>query len=141
MTSIFVLMDGYWREVHGDGIPADSGIYCVYDATYDDVDEAVILNQLLYVGESADVRARIFGHEKLPLWRDELGSGSELCFSFAPLSRRERERGEAAIVHHHKPPLNEEYVGYFPFPETIMTLAGKTALLDTFFVVRRNRRP
>lgn len=138
MTTITAIFDGYWREVHAGGIPPESGVYCVYDATFDASAQTVSLRKLIYVGESANVQRRIRAHEKKPLWKRELGPQGVLCYSFAPLSRPERERGEAAIIFQHKPPTNEEYVHSFPFPETTMALHGKTALLRAYFTVRRS---
>ena len=62
--------------------------------------------------------------------RQHLSPGEELCFNFAPIVM-DRERAEAAMINHHKPPENTEYVNEFPYPQTTLRLSGKTALLDS----------
>lgn len=127
---------GYWREPNSTGIPAHSGIYCVYTCTHNP-DKTVTLMKLVYIGESENVRERIQNHEKWQDWRRHLRPGEQVCVSFAPITSSRRERGEAAMIHHHKPPENVEYKNNFPFDKTTMNLDGGTALLDTFFSVYR----
>ena len=64
--------DGYWRDVNKDSLPAQSGIYAVYAATYDGIGKTVSLRRLLYIGESADVRSRVATHERRPDWLKKL---------------------------------------------------------------------
>ena len=130
--------DGYWREPNIGGLPAQSGVYCVYACTYNAQASTVNLNRVLYIGESADVKTRVAGHEKWAEWRRQLKSGEELCFSAALISPTDdRLRAEAAMVHHHKPPCNTEYVQAFPFDQTTVTTTGKNALLTGVFTVYR----
>jgi hypothetical protein len=46
------------------GLPAGSGIYGVYAAAYNQGNDTVTLNRLLYIGESENVRDRVTTHEK-----------------------------------------------------------------------------
>lgn len=126
--------DGYWREPNIGGIPAQSGIYCVYTCKYNANDKTVSLKRLIYIGESDNVRERIAGHEKWPAWRRYLVAGQEICFNFAPISRS-RARVEAACIHEHKPPENSEYVNSFPYDRTTVTTSGRNALLKGQFTV------
>lgn len=127
--------DGYWRELNMRGIPEDAGIYCVYDCTQN-TDNTLTLDKLIYVGESANARERIQKHEKWSEWRRAIAKGHQVCFSFAP-AKNERHRAEAAIIHHHKPPLNTEYVTEFPFETTTMLITGSAAKLDGGFTVSK----
>jgi hypothetical protein len=126
--------EGYWREQNKGGIPAASGIYCVYVCTYNSGAGTVSLQKLVYIGESVNVRDRISGHEKLPRWRRHVGVGQELCFTYAPIAR-DRERAEAAMIYEHKPPENTEYVDSFPFDATTIETSGQNALLRSRFTV------
>ena len=84
-----------------------------------------------------DVRSRIKAHEKLPEWKTYLQGGEELCFNFAPVNAPDRERVEAALIFHHKPPENEEYKDAFPFDKTNIGTKGKNRKLSSSFSVKR----
>src|SRR5712691_9334979 len=77
--------EGYWREPNIGGLPAASGIYGVYAATYNS-NNTVTLNRLIYIGEAENVCARIQGHEKWENWRRQLRVGEVLCFNVARIS-------------------------------------------------------
>jgi len=138
MTSRSYVLEfaGYWRGLNISGLPAISGVYCVYACTYDGREKRVSLRKVLYIGEAADVRARVTNHERWDDWRRELYAGEELCFSAAVISPQgDREQAEAAMVHAHKPPLNFEYVQTFPYDATTVTTSGQNALLKAHFTV------
>lgn len=137
VKTIELVFEGYWREKDFGGIPNKSGIYVVYEASYNFNNNKVSLHKLIYIGESTDVNDRIDKHEKWPLWKRECASNKELCFSFAPVINPDRERGESALIYKHKPPVNTEYKNNFPFDQTTMKLSGEIALLETLFTVYR----
>lgn len=135
-----VTFDGYWREKNKLGIPAKSGVYCVYECTYQPESGKVTLLNLLYIGESANVQGRIQNHEKLPDWKKHVRPGNELCYSFGGVADAHRVRVEAAFINKHKPPVNTEYVDHFPFDttRTIVDANSKAAaLLHRDFTVHR----
>jgi excinuclease UvrABC nuclease subunit len=129
--------DGYWREPNKGGVPAQSGVYCVYTCVHNTQAKTVSLQKLNYIGEAEDVRSRISNHEKQEDWESHLKSGEQLCYSFGPVPAASRERCEAALIFKHKPPENTEYVDVFPFDQTTLNLSGKTGLLYTSFTVYR----
>lgn len=130
--------DGYWREPNIGGLPALSGIYGVYAAVHNLLANTVTLNRLLYIGEAGDVRARVRGHEKWPLWRSNLRQGEVLCFTAAPIiPAADRQRAEAAMIFEHKPPCNGEYLYSFPYDQTTVTTSGQNALMKPRFLVYR----
>ena len=135
--TISLTFDGYWREPNIGGIPKQSGIYVVYECSYDAQQKTVSLLKVIYIGEAADVNDRVTNHEKWPQWRKHCGASNEICFSFAPVASPDRQRGEAALIYKHKPPVNDEYKDKFPFDETTVSLTGKTKLLTTSFTVQR----
>jgi len=135
--TITLTFKGYWRERNVSGIPSESGIYVVYECSYNSQNNTVTLKKVIYIGEADDVNDRIANHEKRSDWQAHCGMNNELCFSFAPVINPDRERGEAALIYKHKPPVNEEYKYNFPFDDTTMSLSGKTDLLTTYFTVQR----
>jgi len=72
----------------------------------------------------------VANHEKRQEWEGKLKSGEVLCFNAALISpAADRERAEAAMINHHKPPCNTTYVNSFPFDGTMITTSGRKALL------------
>ena len=133
--------DGYWRTPNISWLPAKSGIYCVYACTYNQQEKIVSIKKLLYIGEAENVNKRVSEHERWQDWEGELRRGEELCFNAALISpESDRQRAEAAMIHHHKPPCNVEYVDSFPFEQTTISTSGKNAELDGHFTVYTTAR-
>ena len=135
--TINIKFDGYWRDKNKGGMPKESGVYCVYECTYNVQTEKVNIHKLIYIGEADNVNSRIANHEKYKNWLRYVRQGNELCFSFGGVNSTDRQRAEAAIIFKHKPPENDEYKNSFPFDKTTMSLSGETALLYTSFTVIR----
>jgi hypothetical protein len=133
--SYTVEFDGYWREVNKENIPSQSGIYCVYECTYNESEGTVSIKKLIYIGESEDVKSRIAKHDKLTVWGKYIGPGNTICYNFAPVPSSIRDRVEAAVINHHKPPVNDEFKNNFPFDTTKMVLKGKIKFLNAKFTV------
>ncbi len=128
---------GYWREVNKGGIPSKPGIYLVYVGRYNEPQDKVILDKLIYIGEADDVHDRIANHEKWRRRRRHVPKGSEVCFSFAGVTSPDREPAEAALVYYHKPPCNDEYISSFPFENTTVESTEQCALLSSPIAVHR----
>lgn len=135
MKTIYLEFKGYWRENNKESIPKQSGIYCVYTCKYNVESNTVSIHKLLYIGESTNVNVRIQNHNRLSDWTKQLRRGEELCYSFAPIASEDRERGEAALIFIHQPPMNEEHKNHFVYNDTKMILSGKIKFLDKSFVV------
>lgn len=129
--------EGYWREPNKGGVPSKSGIYCVYECTYNVQEKTVSIHRLIYIGESENVNQRISNHEKQKEWEKYVRQGNELCYSFSAVDSYSRIRVEAAFIFRHKPPVNTEYIDNFPFDKTIVKSEGRIALLKDYFVVNR----
>lgn len=132
-----VSFEGYWREEDKDSVPAKSGVYCVYECTYNSKSDKVSIHKLIYIGEARDVRDRVKNHEKKPLWKKHVRSGNELCYNFGDVESAYRDRVEAAFIYKHKPPENTEYVDKFPFDDTTIEASGEAQELSTYFTVYR----
>ena len=131
---------GYRREEKWKGLPAISGIYCVYACRYDPDKKTVSIKRLLYIGEAVNVGKRVpeEPEERRDVWAEELRRGEELCVSRAEVGSGDRKRGEAALIYRHKPPCNTKYVDYFPFDKTTVTTSGCNARLSNKFTVERD---
>jgi len=135
--TINIKFTGYWRDENKPGVPAQSGVYCVYECRYNDYNDTVSLLKLIYIGEADDVQERIANHEKYQDWLKHVRFGNELFFSLGPVLSTDRERAEAAMIFKHKPPENEEYKYSFPFDQTTISLSDDITLLKTHFTVER----
>ncbi|MFP3975433.1 MAG: GIY-YIG nuclease family protein [Dehalococcoidia bacterium] len=133
--TISIEFDGYCRDEKKASIRARSGIYCVYECTYNVERNTVSIHNLIYIGEAENLHDRIADHEKRPDWLKHVRSSNELCFSIGDISEMDRERAAAAMIFRHKPPQNDEFADSFPSDETTMSISGKTALLTTNFTV------
>ena len=134
---LYVEFYGYWRESKKELIPSHSGVYCVYECSYNPDNDSVIINRLIYIGKAENVRERISNHEKWGEWRQNIGDGKELCFSSGSVEPDIRERIQAAFVFQNKPPLNDEYKNSFPFDQTTITARGSVELHITDFSVEK----
>lgn len=132
MKKFTLNFNGYWTDRSQTAIPNAPGVYCVYKGK--DSGQTVSISDLLYVGESENVRDRIICHERRSDWRGCLQFGETLIFSTAPITA-DRVQAEAAIINQHKPRLCTEFCNTFPFEDTEMTLLGQVAELTTFFIV------
>ena len=57
-------IEGYWIDSQKDYIRNHSGVYFVYECTYNEANSTVNIQKLIYIGESEEVRERIVNHEK-----------------------------------------------------------------------------
>ena len=133
--TINITFDGYWLEDNLNQIPVLSGIYCIYECTYVQKTNSVTLHQLIYIGESENVRNRIASHKKWGEWKYHIKAGNRLCFSHGYANPLIRERAEAAMIFQHKPELNEDFKNWFPFDTTTIELDGKISFLEERFTV------
>lgn len=131
---------GYYLEKSKGGIPAQSGIYCVYRSVYSASSDTVSLKELLYIGESANMKDRVANHEKEKDWKKHLGRGETLSFSYTAILSG-RERTEAALIYKHKPIENSEYRNSFPFRSLRVITSGRNwGLKKDFTVLNTNHR-
>lgn len=136
--TISLKFDGYWRDEKRSGVPNKSGVYLVYTCTYDSKTKKVSLKKLIYIGEAKEVRDRIGpDHEKRRDWKDELTSGQQLCFSFAPADKSDRERSEAALIFKKKPVCNDTKKDTFNYDKTTIKSTGEHKYIPNEFTVER----
>lgn len=132
-------IQGYCREINKNGLPQKSGVYFVYECTFDKEVNKVTLHKLIYIGESDNINYRVVNHEKLREWLKYVNQGNELCYSYTFVDNYYRNRVEAAYVNRYKPPVNTEYINNFPFDKTIVKSSGVLRFIDDFFVVNTSK--
>ena len=126
--------NGYYKYDDRDSAINSSGIYCIYSGT-DTGKNTVSLDELIYIGESEDVRQRLQNHEKLDEWKKRLKLAQSLYFTCVKVDSYYRERIEAALIYRHKPPVNIEYKYSFPYDTTSVTTSGANYALESSFTV------
>jgi hypothetical protein len=129
---------GYWPDWRKDLLPAQPGLYCVYECTHNPANNTVSFHQLIHVGEAEDVRARISGHEKYEDWKRHVLPDKALFYSVAAVDDVDRARCEAALIFAHQLPENTAFRTSFPFERTTIKLSGKIDLLNPAFAVNRS---
>lgn len=119
---------GYYRR--SEYLLPTAGVYCVYRGIYNVHNDAVSLRQLLYIGQSKNVKERHSNHENLGEWKSKLGVGEELQYTMAALPEQDLERCEAALIYKNKPLCNHSGVDSFSYLPTLLDIKGCVALLQ-----------
>lgn len=123
-------IEGYWREENCQSIPKISGVYFVFENTYDKVNDTIQLKRLLYIGEADNIQERIRTHRKRALWKSVTSCNSEISFAITPVSNIVRSRVESAYICRNKPLLNEKVDYCFDFDKTIIISLGETSFIE-----------
>jgi len=134
------IFERYWIESDKIGLPCKSGVYCVYECTYNPAKNNVSIQKLIYIGESENANSRIVNHEKRKEWEKHVKEGNQLCYSFTVVEQYYRVIVAAAFIYRHKPPVNTEFKDHFPFDKTTVKSKGEIALLDEYFVINTNKK-
>lgn len=120
---------GYWIDAHTSAIPTLSGVYLVYRCTYDA--EGVTLKELLYIGQSVDLNARINDHEKKKVFLRECKEGETNCYSVAEVSKNDLDVVENALIFAQKPRLNTQLKDSFEHDIPVsFNLEGRCKLMN-----------
>ena len=136
MKIIRLEFNGFWGNP--SYLPQTSGVYCVYRGIPNPEKNTIALKELLYIGQTNNIQARITNHERLASWKSKLLPGQALRFSYCEIDLPDREHAEAALIYRHKPSLNTEYVYSFPFDDTKIRITGDIGFLDTNFIVNQS---
>lgn len=119
---------GYWIDANTSGIPQVSGVYLVYRCTYDD--GGVTLKELLYIGQSKNLRERINDHEKKEQFLRECREGETICYSVAEVPQKDLDVVENALIFAQKPRLNTQYKDSFEHESPVsLNLEGRCKLM------------
>lgn len=137
--SYTIEFDGYWLHEGRSAVPAGPGVFSVYSCRPAGSGERPEVQRLLYVGRSRDVRSALETPERLGEWQAFLQPCETLCYGVGKVGASDLARCAAALVFRHKPPANDSCVYRFPYPDTMVTLRGRTALLCPHFTILRGK--
>lgn len=129
MQTYNIQFEGYWLEKNKAGIPAKSGVYMVYRSKYDVVSDKVTLLEIIYIGQSSNVKGRIANHERLPDFEQTLSLGETLSYVFAPVMSQDLDVVEKALIIAQRPRLNEQNQSSIDFGDKQFQVSGRCALL------------
>ena len=129
MQTYTIQFEGYWLEKNKAGIPAKSGVYMVYRSKYDVTSDKVALLEIVYIGQSSDVKSRIATHDRLPDFKETLNQGETLSYAFAPVLSQDLDLIENALIIAQKPRLNNQIQSSIDFRDKLFQVSGRCALL------------
>lgn len=141
IETITVKFKGYWRGANATGVPNDSGIYCVYSCRNDNESWAVIIDDLLYIGQSDCVQDSIYDEDRNYDWFERLDHEKmqELCFSFCQLptntySEGDRKNIVANLIQHNtiKPTCRNDELDMSIFSKIQLKTSGANFHLDRY---------
>lgn len=124
-----ILFKGYRRDVFREDLPETSGVYSIYRCVYDSTKKTVSLKELLYIGQSINIKQEICNHERRDEFLAEARSGEQICYAYAEVPQRQLDVVENALIFMQKPRLNNNLVDHFNHDDVEMEIEGKTALL------------
>ncbi len=130
MSKVFNLnFKGYWRDCNKKGIPNISGIYIVYNCTYNSEKDTVTLNEIVYIGQAENVNERISFHDKRGLFIKTCSGEGNLCYAIAEVDKDDLDLVENALVYAQQPPLNDRLKDKFNYPMAEFHIEGRCALM------------
>ena len=125
VISVTLDWDGVWEIKEGDipsNIPNEEGIYMVLCGKRSSEPNKWVTSsyKLPYIGEADEVRSRISGHEKWPLWRGNCrGDHMLLKVAKCNLGTTKRQKVECCLIYKTKPICNDECKDKFPYEDDI----------------------
>ena len=129
MKTYTLNFNGYWREANKGGIPSVPGIYLVYRCIYNRIANTVSLLELVYIGQSDNVKRRINEHSDTNDLGACLRQGEELCYSVAEIRIQDLGLVENALIFAQKPRMNAIGKKSYNYPDASFNIGGRCALL------------
>lgn len=121
-------VEGYFKDETRTLFPTVAGIYFVYRGTLNIVSQppSAILNELIYIGETENMRNRHNEHDRRQDFLDTLKYGEQLfyCYAETTFSEADRKRVEAVLIHELQPALNVQNQSLFKYDKTKVIVLG-----------------
>lgn len=127
--------DGSILDENREHLPSHSGIYLVYRGTLNSERTRLHCKEIIYIGQSTDIRRCNKNHESRSRFLERLEDNEVLFYSYAPINSDDLKRVEAALVYKQKPLLNDQLKDNFLYPPTHIISSGACALLEKDFIV------
>ena len=112
--------EGVWKlneeNIQSD-IPDSKGIYmilCGSPSKKDTNKWDVSSYEIIYIGESDEVRSRIVGHEKWSCWKEHCNRNLLLKVALYESNTSNRQKVECCLINHTKPICNDECKDNYP---------------------------
>lgn len=131
--------EGYFIDMNA--LPTYGGIYLVYKGSYDPQTDKVSLDELIYIGETDNIRKRhTDGHEHQSDFDKAIKSiaNGKVIYSTAKIENEDdRKRVENALIYHEQPDINTDGKDSFKHPSTRVISNGKSKFIDGDFTQDR----
>ena len=126
MNNYALDFSGYCWQGLESSVGEDSGIYCAYSCR--NINGQMLVDRLLYIGQSDNLRRRLSQHTASGKFQPEIDQGKSVFYSYAVLDGRSLDACEAAMIHHFRPPYNEQSTATFQGHDaTTVTSSGRWA--------------
>ena len=129
MRTYSIQFAGYWLEQNKKDVPAKSGVYLVYRGRFIQEKNFVELYEILYIGQSVNMRERIAHHDHIGAFEATLHNGETLCYSCAAIDEKDLDLIENALIIAQKPRLNETKQINLDYSEKRFQVSGRCSLL------------
>lgn len=140
MRTFNLHFEGSILDENRSSLPTYSGIYIVYRGVLFPNVKMVRCDQILYIGQSNDIRRRLSVHDKRTEFLKYVKEGEVLFYSYAKADRDDLDRIENALIYNHKPPLNDHGKDSFLYPSTEVVSDGECACLDKDIIITATQR-
>ena len=129
MKTYNIQFEGYWLERNKMDVPARSGVYMVYRGKYNQEKNMVDLYEIIYIGQSVNMRERIVNHDHIKAFEATLSHGEVLCYSCAAVDEKDLDIVENALIIAQKPRLNETKQSNLDYSDKRFLVGGRCSLL------------
>lgn len=120
---------GYWRDENKANLPSISGVYLVYRCVYNIEGNTVSLKEIIYIGQSYNIKNEFSSHAKANEFKETLLKGEDLCYSCAFVERADLDIVENALIYAQEPPLNGVLKDNYNHDTASFALTGKCKLM------------
>ena len=139
MDVIELDFEGYYRRVNWNKLDDISAVYCIYACTYNNGNDTVSIRELLYIGESEQLKTRVTdpNHQGVRKAQKRLKDGEVLCLSYAKVDGRSRLRIENALIFEHQPICCIDDKDSYTHETVKIKTSGKNKYLSKEFIVEQ----
>lgn len=119
-------IQGYYRDEVRSRFPNIACIYFVYRGVLNIEDNTCLLKELIYIGQTSDLKERFSEHEKREDFLSLCEKGEMLFYTYAEIKGDEsiRKRIEATLIYELCPQLNVQGIVKFEYPVTKIIVEG-----------------
>lgn len=135
MKTFNLHFDGSILDENRMNLPTYSGIYLVYRGVLSADSTRLNCHDIVYIGQSDNIRRRIITHDKRTEFLQTLLAGEVLFYSYAKCDEESLNRIENALIFRMQPKLNEQGKESFLYPSTTVISDGQCALLNKIVII------